>query len=72
MAPLVMKQTETIALNRLVPILVSCRLRQTFQIGGETFFTRAWRRGRLLGNMERISYVYNTVVLSVAAAFGVV
>ena len=35
------KQTEAIAYKRLLPVLVSCRLRQTLKVGGKTLFTWA-------------------------------
>jgi hypothetical protein len=33
-----------------MPVLVSCRLRQTLKVGGKTLFAWAWRGGRLRGH----------------------
>jgi hypothetical protein len=51
------KKAEAVAGYVLMPVPVSCRLRQTLKVGGKTLFTWAWRGGRLRGHAKSISEV---------------
>ena len=40
-----------------MPVLVSCRLRQTLKVGGKPLFAWVWRGGLLRGHVESVSPV---------------
>jgi hypothetical protein len=57
------KEAEAITDLGLMPVLASCRLRQTLEVGGKALFRWAWRGGRLRGQAISVSCAYDTVAL---------
>jgi hypothetical protein len=49
------EEAEAVAGQRLMPVPVSCRLRQNLKVGGKALVARVWRRGRLRRHSKTLS-----------------